>query len=102
MNVLCCIFALFFFVMYMLPVSLDCPFVIASSVFSDVCLTPSFFVIEVSESVQATDHIYSVCTCDRGIDIVFQCFQYMTSFDPIRTLHVCAQLSCIFDILPLS
>ena len=33
-HILCCIFVWFFFVM--LPVSLDCPFLIASLVFSNV------------------------------------------------------------------
>jgi hypothetical protein len=33
-HILCCVFALFFFVM--LPVSLDCPFWIAPSVFFNV------------------------------------------------------------------
>ena len=35
-HILCCVFALFFFVL--LPVSQDCPFLIAPSVFSNVCL----------------------------------------------------------------
>jgi hypothetical protein len=34
-HILCCVFALFFFI---LPVSLDCPFLIAPSVFSNVYL----------------------------------------------------------------
>ena len=38
-HILCCVFVLFFFVLctiYMLPVSLDCPFVISPSIFSNV------------------------------------------------------------------
>ena len=70
-TVLCCIFALFFFVMYMLPVSLDCPFVIASSVFSNVCLTPSFFFIEVSELIQASDRSHTVYARVIGESISF-------------------------------
>jgi hypothetical protein len=38
-HILCCVFVLFFFVLSMLPVSLDCPFLIAPSVFSNVYLT---------------------------------------------------------------
>ena len=37
--ILCCVFVLFFYVLctvYMLPVSLDCPFLYAPSVFSNV------------------------------------------------------------------
>jgi hypothetical protein len=48
-HILCCVIALFFFVLCdcsvflclvcpMLPVSLDCPFLIAPAVFSNVCL----------------------------------------------------------------
>jgi len=36
-HILCCVFVLFC-VPYMLPVSLDCPFLIAPSVFSNVYL----------------------------------------------------------------
>jgi hypothetical protein len=32
-HILCCVFVLFFFVLRVLPVFLDCPFIIASSVF---------------------------------------------------------------------
>ena len=37
-HIFCCVFALFFFVLYMpvLPVLLDCPYLIAPSVFSNV------------------------------------------------------------------
>jgi len=35
-HILCCVFALFFFVSSMLPISLDCPFLIAPFVFSNV------------------------------------------------------------------
>jgi hypothetical protein len=36
-NILCCVFVLFFFILYsMLLVSLDCPILIAPSVFSNV------------------------------------------------------------------
>jgi accessory gene regulator protein AgrB len=37
-HILCCVFALFFFVLYtpMLSVLLDCPYLIAPSVFSNV------------------------------------------------------------------
>ena len=41
-HILCCVFVLFDFVLcLMLPVSLDCPFLIAPSVFSSVYLTVS-------------------------------------------------------------
>ena len=44
-HILCCIFVLFYFVLClvypMLPVSLDCPFLIAPSVFSNVYLETS-------------------------------------------------------------
>jgi hypothetical protein len=36
--ILCCAFVLFFFVYYMLQVSLDCSFLIAPSVFSNIYL----------------------------------------------------------------
>ena len=35
-HILCCVFVLFFFDLCILPVSLDCPFLIAPSVFSNV------------------------------------------------------------------
>ena len=37
-HIVCCVFVVFFVVLYplMLPVSLDCPFLIAPSVFSNV------------------------------------------------------------------
>ena len=37
-HILCCVFVLFFFVLYtpMLPATLDCPFLIAHSVFANV------------------------------------------------------------------
>ena len=35
-HILCCAFALFLFVLCLLHVALDCPFVIASSVFSNM------------------------------------------------------------------
>jgi hypothetical protein len=39
-HILCCIFALYFFVLYaMLPVSLDCPLLIAPSVFNNVYIS---------------------------------------------------------------
>jgi hypothetical protein len=39
-HILCCIFALYFFVLYaMLPVSLDCPLCIAPSVFNNVYIS---------------------------------------------------------------
>jgi len=41
-HIFCCVFALFFFVL--LPVSLDCPFWIAPSVFSNVYLLYLFKV----------------------------------------------------------
>ena len=47
-HILCCVFVLFFFVLSMLSVSLDYPFLIAPSVFSNVYLT-----IKVSASSEA-------------------------------------------------
>jgi hypothetical protein len=39
-HIICCVFALFVFVLSMLPFSLDFPFLIAPSVFSNVYLPP--------------------------------------------------------------
>jgi hypothetical protein len=36
LHILCCVFAFFFFTLSMLPVSLDCPFLIAPPEFSNV------------------------------------------------------------------
>ena len=47
---LCCVFALFFFVLctlYMLPVSLDCTFLISPSVFFTICVFSSSFNVDV-------------------------------------------------------
>ena len=47
-SILCCVFALFFFVLCksMLPVSLECPFLIALTVVSNV--NSSIYIIQVS------------------------------------------------------
>jgi len=46
-HILCCVFVFLFcfFVYPMLPVSLDCPFCIAPSVFSNVYLNLFFFIV---------------------------------------------------------
>ena len=41
-HILCCVFVLFFFVLSMSPVSLDCPLVLAPSVFSNVYIIVCF------------------------------------------------------------
>ena len=43
-HILCCVFALFFFVLCtLLPVSLDCPFLMAPLVFSNVYIYTKYF-----------------------------------------------------------
>ena len=61
-TLLCCVFALYFFrfVYPMLPVSLDCPFLIAPSVFSHVYLEKSNYLPDVAKSpvsLFAADHL---------------------------------------------
>jgi hypothetical protein len=60
---LCCVFVLFVFVLClvcpMLPVSLDCPFLIAPSIFSNVYLFVCLFVC--LRAVSCVPNVPSVC-----------------------------------------
>jgi hypothetical protein len=62
-HILCCSFALFFFVV--LPVSLDCPFLIAPSVFSNVCSLEILVYVDLF-------YWYQFITCKDTISLNFE------------------------------
>jgi hypothetical protein len=73
-HILCCSFALFFFVV--LPVSLDCPFLIAPSVFSNVCSLEILVYVDLF-------YWYQFITCKDTISLNFEKswnFQWFTQF----------------------
>ena len=67
-HILCCVFVLFFFVLctLRLPVSLDCTFMIAPSVFSNVYSISPFLLLRKTEQYNlgffwCLRHLYHIC-----------------------------------------